>query len=161
MTLARALLVAGALACALPASAQTAGSETCTTITQSGMNAATARINADDTDIPQPQSVKNFTCLDKFFNGVGLNVVVNLLNPETLLNAVENQICNKLTQIWQSTIGKAQCGITVTGFKMGFLGGSDARRRPDLPQALDRRRRPDAHVDRGGREQQRQAHRDR
>jgi len=124
MTFARALLVAGALACALPAAAQTAGSETCTTITQSGMNAATARINADDTDIPQPQSVKNFTCLDKFFNGVGLNVVVNLLNPETLLNAVENQICNKLTQIWQSTIGKAQCGITVTGFKMGFLGGS-------------------------------------
>ena len=53
-----------------------------------------------------------------------MNVVANLLNPTTLLNAVESQICNKLTQIWSQTIGKAQCGITLTGFKMGFLGGS-------------------------------------
>jgi len=49
---------------------------------------------------------------------------MNLLNPTTLLNAVESEICNKLTSIWNSTIGKAQCGITLTGFKMGFLGGS-------------------------------------
>jgi hypothetical protein len=108
---------------ASPAVAQTAGSEACTTITQSAANAASSRINADDTDIPKPQSVKNFTCLDKFFSGAGLNVVANLLNPQTLLTAVENQICAKITQIWQSTIGKAQCGITLTGFKMGFLGG--------------------------------------
>jgi len=123
MSLARALLVAGALAFVSPAIAQTTGSETCTTITQSAANAAASRINADDTDIPKPQSVKNFTCLDKFFNGTGLNVVANLLNPTTLLNAVESQICNKLTQVWSQTIGKAQCGITLTGFKMGFLGG--------------------------------------
>ncbi len=120
----RALLLAVALAAASPAIAQTTGSESCTTLIQSAANAASSRVSADDTDIPKPQSVKNFTCLDKFFNGTGLNVVVNLLNPTTLLNAVESEICNKLTSIWQSTIGKAQCGITLTGFKMGFLGGS-------------------------------------
>jgi hypothetical protein len=119
-----ALLFAVALATAAPAMAQTTGSESCTTLVQSAANAATSRISADDTDIPKPQSVKNFTCLDKFFNGAGLNVVINILNPQTLLNAVETQICNKLTSIWQSTIGKAQCGIILTGFKMGFLGGS-------------------------------------
>ena len=119
----RILLVALALG-ASPALAQTTGSESCTTLVQSAANAATSRVSADDTDIPKPQSVKNFTCLDKFFNGTGLNVVINLLNPTTLLTAIESQICNKLTSIWQSTIGKAQCGITLTGFKMGFLGGS-------------------------------------
>src|ERR1700677_1932055 len=124
MSIIRTLLVAGALAFVSPAIAQTTGSEACTTITQSAANAATSRVSADDTDIPKPQSVKNFTCLDNFFKGTGLNVVANLLNPQTLLSAVESQICNKLTQIWSQTIGKAQCGITLTGFKMGFLGGS-------------------------------------
>ena len=118
-----ALLLAAALAVASPALAQTTGSESCTTLIHSAANAASSRVSADDTDIPKPQSVKNFTCLDKFFNGTGLNVVINLLNPTNLLNAVESEICNKLTSIWQSTIGKAQCGITLTGFKMGFLGG--------------------------------------
>ena len=58
MSLARTLLVAGALTFVSPAIAQTTGSETCTTITQSAANAAASRINADDTDIPKPQSVK-------------------------------------------------------------------------------------------------------
>jgi len=121
---ARAFLLAVALAAASPAIAQTTGSESCTTLSQTAANAAASRVSADDTDIPRPQSVKNFTCLDNFFNGAGLNVVVNLLNPTTLLNAVETQICNKLTSIWNSAIGKAQCGITLTGLKIGFLGGS-------------------------------------
>jgi hypothetical protein len=120
----RGLVFVGALALTSPSIAQTTGSETCTTLVQSAANAASSRVNADDVDIPKPQTVKNFTCLDKFFNGAGLNVVANLLNPTNLLNAVESQICAKLTSIWQSTIGKAQCGITLTGFKMGFLGGS-------------------------------------
>jgi hypothetical protein len=126
MSLARTLFVAGVLAFASPALAQTTvtPSEACTTITQSAANAATSRVAADDTDIPKPQTVKNFTCLDKFFNGTGLNVVANLLNPATLLSAVESELCTKLTSVWSATIGKAQCGITLTGFKMGFLGGS-------------------------------------
>src|SRR5271170_3342716 len=108
MSIIRTLLVASALAFVSPAIAQTTGSEACTTITQSAANAATSRVSADDTDIPKPQSVKNFTCLDNFFNGAGLNVVINLLSPTTLLNAVESEICNKLSSIWNSTIGKAQ-----------------------------------------------------
>ena len=124
MSIIRTLLVASALAFVSPAIAQTTGSEACTTITQSAANAATSRVSADDTDIPKPQSVKNFTCLDNFFKGAGLNVVANLLNPTNLLNSIESQICNKLTQVWSQTIGKAQCGITLTGFQMGFLGGS-------------------------------------
>jgi hypothetical protein len=124
MSRGRALFLAAVLAAASPALAQTTGSESCTTLIQTAANAASSRVSADDTNIPQPQSVKNFTCLDKFFNGTGLNVVVNLLNPTTLLQAVESQICSKLTSIWNSTLGNAQCGITLTGFKMGFLGGS-------------------------------------
>ena len=124
MSRGRALFLAAALIAASPAIAQTTGSESCTTLVQTAGNAASSRVSADDTDIPKPQSVKNFTCLDKFFNGTGLNVVMNILNPTTLLQAVETQICSKLTSIWNSTIGKAQCGITLTGFKMGFLGGS-------------------------------------
>jgi len=124
MSRGRALFLAAALAAASPALAQTTGSESCTTLIQTAANAAASRVSADDTDIKQPQSVKNFTCLDNFFKGAGLNVVANLLNPQTLLSSIESQICNKLTQIWSQTIGKAQCGITLTGFKMGFLGGS-------------------------------------
>jgi hypothetical protein len=123
MNVARVFLAMIAITAAPTTMAQTTGSESCTTLIQSAANAASSRVNADDTDIPKPQSVKNFTCLDKFFNGTGLNVVVNLLNPTTLLNAVESEICSKLTQVWSQTIGKAQCGITLTGFKMGFLGG--------------------------------------
>ena len=44
--------------------------------------------------------------------------------PDDPLELLESQICNKLTQVWSQTIGKAQCGITLTGFQMGFLGGS-------------------------------------
>src|ERR1700683_5020316 len=98
MSIIRTLLVAGALPFVSPAIAQTTGSEACMTITQSAANAATSRVSADDTDIPKPQSVKNFTCLDNFFKGAGLNVVANLLNPQTLLSAVESEICTKLTQ---------------------------------------------------------------
>ena len=73
----------------------------------------------------QPQSIKTLTCLDNFFNGTGLNVVINLLNPENLLKSIESQICNKLNSVWQNTIGQKQCGITLTGFKIGFLGGAN------------------------------------
>ena len=123
----RSLIIALSLAAFIPysAAAQTAntGSAGCATLTQSAANGATARVNADDTDIPQPQSVKNLTCLSKFFSGIGLNVVTNLLNPTALLAAVTSQICSALTSVWQSTLGNKQCGITLTGFKIGFLGG--------------------------------------
>jgi hypothetical protein len=124
----RSAILAAALVAVIPysASAQTAtqGSAACGALYQSAANGAAARVSADDTDIAQPQSVKNLTCLNKFFSGIGLNVIINLLNPQTLLNAIENQICTALTNVWTSTLGNKQCGITLTGFKIGTLGGS-------------------------------------
>ncbi len=62
------------------------------------------------------------SCLDNFFNGVGLNLVTNLLNPATLLQSVEGQICSAVQQMWSSALGSAQCGLTITGFNLGFGG---------------------------------------
>lgn len=103
----------------------TTGSVGCTAVTQAAINGQTARVQADDTTIKPPKSVTQMTCLDNFFNGVGLNLITNLLNPTNLLNAVEGQICMLLQQTWASTLGSAQCGLTLTGFKLGFggLGG--------------------------------------
>ena len=103
----------------------TEGSVGCGLINQSAANGLTARVGADDQNINQPLSVTSMTCLGNFFNGTGLNVVTNLLNPATLLNAVEMQICNLVKSEWTSLIGGAQCGLTLTGFNFGFggLGG--------------------------------------
>ena len=121
----RIFFLAAAVSLSAPAYAQTTtGSAGCAAITQAASNAAQARVAADDQNIAQPNSIKNLTCLDKFFNGSGLNVVMNLLNPQTLLQSIETQICNKLTQVWQSALGSKQCGITLTGLNLGFLGGS-------------------------------------
>jgi len=101
------------------------GSVGCTAITQAAANGITARVGADDQSINPPMSVTSMTCLNNFFNGIGLNVVTNLLNPQNLLNAVAMQICNLVKQEWNSLIGSAQCGLTLTGFNFGFggLGG--------------------------------------
>ena len=113
-----------------PAWAQTTpttgqGSVGCTAIIQAAANGITARVGADDQTINAPMSVTSMTCLNGFFNGVGLNVVTNLLNPANLLQAVEGQICNLVKSEWSQLIGGAQCGLTLTGFNFGFggLGG--------------------------------------
>lgn len=119
-------ILAAALVVVLPtiASAQTAttGSTNCTAIVQAATDAVAARIQADDQGISAPKSVFQLTCLSNFFNGVGLNVVQNLLNPGNLLNSVQGQLCSYINQAWQSTIGSAQCGLTVSGFNLGFGG---------------------------------------
>jgi hypothetical protein len=104
----------------------TTGSQACATIVQAAANGVAARISADDASINPPQSVTKLSCLQNFFNGVGLNVVTNLLDPSSLLQAVEGQLCQAVNSAWQSTLGSAQCGLTVTGFNLGFglgLGG--------------------------------------
>jgi len=100
------------------------GSTGCASITQAAANGLSARIAADDTSINPPMSVTNLTCLDSFFNGIGLNIITSLLDPATLLQAVEGQICNLLQSTWRQLIGSAQCGITLTGFNLGFNLGS-------------------------------------
>jgi hypothetical protein len=107
------------------AATTTTGSQACATIVQAAADGMNARIQADDTTINPPKSVKQLSCLNSFFNGVGLNVITNILNPANLLTAVEGQICNVLTSAWNQTLGSAQCGLTVTGFNIGIggLGG--------------------------------------
>jgi hypothetical protein len=111
--------------CVLKAQTATTGSAGCAAITQAAATGAANRIAADKQTIQQPQSVVGLSCLNNFFNGDGLNVVTNLLNPQTLLNAVEGQICQLVTQEWKSLVNRATCGLTITGFNMGFggLGG--------------------------------------
>lgn len=97
----------------------------CTVLAQAAASGLAARIAADDQTIKPPQSVTSLSCLDNFFNGVGLNVLTNLLDPTSLLDSVQGKICAAATSAWQSTIGSAQCGLTITGFNVGFggLGG--------------------------------------
>ncbi|WP_159729429.1 hypothetical protein [Methylosinus sp. Ce-a6] len=91
----------------------------CGTLYQQAASAASARIAADDKDIAPPQTVKSLTCLDNILKGVGLNVVVNLLDPTNLFNAIEGQLCNAVTNAWKKALGSAQCGITLSGFNLG------------------------------------------
>jgi len=113
---------AGLVPCAAPAQTTT-GSAGCAAITQAAANGMQARIAADDQTINPPKSVTSLTCLNNFFNGVGLNLVTNLLDPSTLLQVVEGQICNAVQSTWNSLLGDAQCGLTLTGFNLGFFGG--------------------------------------
>jgi hypothetical protein len=110
-----------------PALAQTTttGSIGCAALAQAAANGMTARMAADQNTISQPKSVTSLTCLGNFFNGVGLNLVTNLLNPTTLLQTVEGQLCAAVQSTWNSWLGSAQCGLTITGFNLGFggLGG--------------------------------------
>jgi hypothetical protein len=125
----------GVLACALagglplaagPAFAQysttSTGSVGCAVLAQAAANGMSARMAADQNTIQQPKSVTSLSCLGNFFNGVGLNLVTNLLDPGSLLQSVEGQICNAVQQTWNSWLGQVQCGLTVTGFNLGFGG---------------------------------------
>jgi hypothetical protein len=105
---------------ALAQSSQPSGAgRACSTLYQQAADAAAARIAADDRDIAPPRAVKSLTCLDGILKGVGLNVVVNLLDPTNLFNAIEGQICNAVTNAWKGALGGAQCGITLSGFDLG------------------------------------------
>ena len=79
----------------------TTGSAGCTVITQAAVDGATARYQANDTALTAPKSVTSLSCLDGFFNGTGLDVISNFLNPTNLLKAVEGQICAAVNTAWQ------------------------------------------------------------
>ncbi len=128
----RAPLTAILLVALLPTAAvaqtatSTTGSALCATLAQASADGMTNRIQADQQTIKPPTSVTQLSCLNNFFNGVGLNLLTSLINPANLLQSVEGQLCNAVNQAWQSAVGSAQCGITLTGFNMGFglgLGG--------------------------------------
>ena len=112
----------------LAAAAQTSNSSPgCTDLANAAAGGMAATIQADNQSITQPQSVTNLSCLGNFFNGSGLNLITNFLDPTALLNSVEGKICQAAQSAWQSAIGSIQCGITITGFNIGFggLGGGN------------------------------------
>jgi len=91
-------LVAAGVSEAQTTTTTTTGSAGCAAITQAAATGAANRVAADGQTIQQPQSVTNLTCLSNIFNATGLNLVTNLLNPETLLNQIEGQICQAVKQ---------------------------------------------------------------
>ena len=128
MTASRSILAKAAVATLLatvPSSGRADDGAGCTILAQAAASGLAARIAADDQTIKPPQSVTTLSCLDNFFNGAGLNVLTNLLDPTALLNSVEGKICAYAASAWESAIGGAQCGLTVNGFNVGFggLGG--------------------------------------
>ena len=120
-----AIALAGAPAVTPAQAASNGASQGCTALAQAGVDAATAQIAAEDQTIQAPQSVRSLTCLDSFFNGTGLDLLVNLTNFSSLIGSLEGQLCAAVTNAWRSTLGSAQCGLTVSGFNLGFggLGG--------------------------------------
>lgn len=114
-------LLGGGAALAQPAT----GSAGCAVLTQAAADGANSRIQADSRTIQQPTSVHALTCLDNVLNGVGLDVITNILNPATLLTAIKGQICNAITSTWASMTSGASCGLTINGFNLGIggLGG--------------------------------------
>ena len=116
--------LAGAPAAA-SAQAANGASQGCAALAQAGVDAATAQIATEDQIIQPPQSVRGLTCLDGFFNGTGLDVLVNFTNPGNLIGAIQGQLCAAVTNAWRSTLGTVQCGLSVSGFDLGFgsLGG--------------------------------------
>jgi hypothetical protein len=106
-----------------PAYADTAaGSANCSVITQTAADAVAARIQADDGNIKAPISVTSLSCLDNFFNGFGLDLIGNVLDPASLLDKVEGKICSLVSSTLSSLSGAAQCGLTITGFNLGGFG---------------------------------------
>ena len=108
-----------------PAFAQTTGSVGCAVLTQAAADGANSRIQADANTVKQPTSVHALSCLDNILNGVGLDVITNILNPSTLLNAIKGQICSAIQSTWASFTSGASCGLTISGFNLGIggLGG--------------------------------------
>ena len=126
------LLAVAVAAAWLPVAARAADDTGCTILAQAAAAGLSARFQADDQTIKQPRSVTTLSCLDNFFNGVGLNVLTNLLDPTSLLSSVEGKICAYATSAWQNAIGSAQCGLTVTGFDVGFGGFGGGNFCPNL-----------------------------
>ena len=100
----------------------------CAALIQAGADAVAAQTEAEDRFLRQPRSVRDLTCLGDFFNGGGLNVLTNLTDFNSLLSNLGGQFCAAVRSVWQSEIGSAQCGLTVSGFDLGFgrTGGGGA-----------------------------------
>lgn len=106
-------------------------SEGCTELRQAAANGMAARMAADERDIRPPQSVTALACLDKFFDGIGFNVLTEGINPMSMLSSAAQkmmaQACQVALSAWRSQVGSINCGLTVSGLNLGFggLGGGN------------------------------------
>lgn len=101
-----------------------AASDGCNALIQAGLDASSGQIRTEDDTIRQPTSVKSLTCLGDFFGG-GLKLLTSLTDVSSLINSMAGQFCTALRNAWESQLGSANCGISVTGINFGFggLGG--------------------------------------
>lgn len=115
----------GLMLCANVASA---ASEGCQALVQAAATGAAAQMKADDALIHQPESVTKFTCLDSFFNGVGLDMLTSGLDVSSIAQSTMGKICAEVSSAWSSLEGSAECGLTLTGpdnnFDLGLGTGT-------------------------------------
>lgn len=111
----------------IPVQGRADDTDGCTTLANSAAAGLANTIAADDQTIKPPQSVTTLSCLGSFYNGTGLNVITNLLDPGSLLATIEGKICSAVQSTWNNYVGSVQCGLTITGFNVGFggLGGGN------------------------------------
>lgn len=102
--------------------ANTGSTTGCAELAQASAGGIAAEIAANAQIVQSPQPVTQLSCLSSFFQGKGLDVITNLLNPGDLLTSVEGKICQAAQSAYTETIGSAQCGITITGFNLGGFG---------------------------------------
>lgn len=105
-----------------------AASEGCQALVQAAATGAAAQMKADDALIHQPESVTKFTCLDSFFNGVGLDMLTSGLDVSSIAQSTMGKICSEVSSAWSSMEGSAECGLTLTGpdnnFDLGLGSGT-------------------------------------
>lgn len=105
-----------------------AASEGCQALVQAAATGAAAQMKADDALIQMPESVTKFTCLDNFFNGVGLDTLGSGLNVASIAQSAMGKICSQVSSAWSSMEGSAECGLTLTGpdtnFDLGLGSGT-------------------------------------
>lgn len=105
------------------------GSAGCAEISQAAAAGLAGRIEADDQTIQAPESVSSMTCLDGFFNGLGLNVSMSDLDPQAMLTSVAQKalmgVCMAAKEAWNQWTGSIQCGLSLSSWNLGFggLGG--------------------------------------
>ena len=116
-------MAAGLFLLASAATTAQAQSEGCTALMQAGADAISGQIALEDGTIKQPTSVRSLSCLDDFF-GNGLSLLTSVTDFGALVNSMAGQFCATLRSAWESQLGAANCGLTVTGINYGFgLGG--------------------------------------
>lgn len=97
-----------------------AASSGCQALVQAAATGKAAQIKTDDAMIQQPESVTKFTCLDGFFNGIGLDILTNGLNLAAIAQAAMGKVCMELTNVWLTLESAAQCGLNVSSFDDNF-----------------------------------------